>query len=111
MQTLRLLPATFSCLLIAAHFHRAGITYIAILCLLLPVLLLVNRHWSIRTMQLLLVSFALEWLRTLFNLVHIRMDYDMPWLRLAIILGIVTIFTITSAFSLRTPASVTDDSR
>ena len=74
MQILRLIPATFSCLLIAAHFQRAGTPSVAILCLFLPALLLIPRRLSIRVMQLLLVCFALEWLPS--DKVRLRADYD-----------------------------------
>lgn len=69
----------------------------ALLCLVTIFLLLVKKPWVARLFQLLLVLFALEWVRTLFVLIQLRIDADLPWTRLALILGIVTLFTATSA--------------
>lgn len=80
---------------------RGGYSVAAVLCLLTPALLLINRIWAIRIVQTLLVMFAVEWLRTLFHLVQHRMEYEMPWIRLAVILGVVVIFTLASGFWLR----------
>lgn len=52
-------------------------------------------------MQVLLVLYSLEWLRTMVNLVQLRQEYGMLWAGLAIILGGVALFTALSAFVFR----------
>ncbi|WP_319548262.1 hypothetical protein [Desulfogranum marinum] len=54
-------------------------------------------------MQVLLVLYSLEWLRTMVNLVQLRQEYGMPWVRLAIIIGGVALFTALSALVFRHP--------
>ena len=97
MNFIRLLPVFFSFLLISAHFQRAGLSLIALLCLLAPGLLYFTRPWSPRILQILLLLSAVEWVRTLVYLVQLRQDLGMDWTRLAIILGGVSLFTAASA--------------
>jgi len=101
MNFVRLIPVFFSFLLIAAHFQRAGSTTLAIVCLLAPGLLFFTRPWSIRILQVLMLMAAIEWARTLFYLVQIRQDAGMPWMRLAIIIGAVALFTAASTLIFR----------
>ena len=97
MNFIRLLPVFFSFLLISAHFQRAGLSLIALLCLLAPGLLYFTRPWSPRILQILLLLSAVEWVRTLVYLVQLRQNLGMDWTRLAIILGGVSLFTAASA--------------
>ena len=97
MNCLRLPPVFFSFLLIAAHFTRAGMTSLAILCLALPSLLIFRRPWSVRILQGALVLAAIEWFRTGLHLVQWRMEMDMDWARLAVVMGAVTLCTASSA--------------
>ena len=46
--------------------------------------------------QLLLGLGSLEWLRSLYFFAAIRISWDQPWTRLAIILGTVALFTALS---------------
>lgn len=96
MNLIRLLPVFFSFLLIAAHFQRAGLSLIAIVCLLAPGLLYFTRPITIHILRVLLILAALEWVRTLLYLVQIRQDMGLPWTRLAIIIGGVALFTVAS---------------
>ena len=97
MNFIRLLPVFFSFLLISAHFQRAGLSLIALLCLLAPGPLYFTRPWSPRILQILLLLSAVEWVRALVYLVQLRQDLGMDWTRLAIILGGVSLFTAASA--------------
>jgi hypothetical protein len=101
MNFVRLLPVFLSFLLIAAHFQRAGFSVLALLCLLAPCLLYFTRPWSIRVLQILMILSALEWIRTLMSLVQLRQEADLPWIRLAVILGSVALFTAASTFIFR----------
>ena len=64
---------------------RGGYSVAAVLCFLTPALFLLNRVGAFRIVQRLLVLFAVEWLRTMFCFVQFRMEYEMPWMRLAVI--------------------------
>ena len=94
---LRLTPVTLSFLLLAAHFYRAMLFPLAILAMVLLFFLFIKEKWVARLSQAVLVIGALEWVRTLLKLVEIRQAMGMPWTRLAVILGIVALFTGLSA--------------
>jgi hypothetical protein len=97
MNLLRVLPVILSMLLLGAHFYRGGLAPLAVACALLPLLLLVRRGWVPRLFQLVLALGAAEWARTLHALVQMRMAFDQPWGRLAVIVGAVAVFTLLSA--------------
>jgi hypothetical protein len=65
--------------------------------LLLIVLLFLRRPWVARLMQAVLVLGALEWLRTAYELGHIRALHGQPYGRMLVILGIVAAVTFCSA--------------
>lgn len=100
---LRLVPVFLSFLLLAAHFSRAGSPILVVLALGAPLLLLVRTPWAARVVQAALVLGALEWVRTTLAIAGRRMEAGEPWLRMAIILGAVTLFTLYSARLLRSP--------
>ena len=94
-----------SALLLGAHFLRAGQTILALMILLFPAVLLLKRAWVARLAQIVLTLGAIEWVRTLLFRVAERRDMEQPWVRLAVILGGVAVFTLASAllFSLSQP--------
>ena len=94
---LKLIPVILSMLLLGAHFYRAGLTPVAAGCALLPLLLLLRKTWVPRLFQAVLVVGAAEWGRTLYLLAQMRIAFDQPWGRLALILGGVAAFTLLSA--------------
>ena len=96
MTFVRLLPVILSSLLLGAHFFRAGLTFLAVLIVLFPVILLVKRAWVARLAQLVLVLGGIEWIRTLLVFVADRRETGQSWTRLAVILGSVALFTIGS---------------
>ena len=96
MTFVRLPPVILSSLLLGAHFFRAGLTFLAVLIVLFPVLLLVKRACVARLAQLVLVLGGIEWVRTLIIFVAARREMGQPWTRLAVILGTVALFTIGS---------------
>ena len=101
MNFLRLTPAILSLLILGAHFLRGGQTLIVGLCLALILLLLIRSKWIPRIMQLVLLLGSIEWLWTLYTISAIRMAHGQPWLRMAIILGCVALFTGASALVFR----------
>ena len=96
MNFLRLLPVILSFLLLGAHFYRAGLLPLTLLCVAVLFLLLLRKSWVPLLFQVLLMLGALEWLRTLFTFAQMRIAFGEPWTRLAIILGAVAIFTALS---------------
>ena len=104
MNLLRLLPVILSFLLLGAHFYRVGQTLAAGLCLALPLLLLLRKWWVPLLFQGLLVLGALEWLRTLYAFAAMRIAFEQPWTRLAIILGAVALLTGLSGLVFRSRA-------
>ena len=93
MNFLRLLPVFISFMLLGAHFLRAGQTVIAYALLFLLLLLIIRKFWVPWVMQMILILGAAEWLRTLMSVAQMRIDFGMPWTRMAIILGAVALFT------------------
>ncbi|MFA7382174.1 MAG: hypothetical protein WC001_01855 [Desulfurivibrionaceae bacterium] len=102
MNLLRLFPVIFSMLLLTAHFYRAGYLLLAGGSLLALGLLFIRRPLAARLMQGLLVAGAMEWLATAGRLVIFRQAQGLPWLRLAMILGLVALTTLLSALVFRT---------
>ena len=66
------------------------------------VLLFLRRPWVARLVQVALVLGALEWARTIYQLVQMRVAHDAPFLRMAIILGAVATITAVSALLFQT---------
>ena len=97
----RLLPVLFSTLLISAHFMRAYGYLIGSLFLLLLFTLFIRKIWIIRLWQILLSLAAITWIFTTINLINLRIEIGQPWLRLAIILGAIIVFTVWSALWLK----------
>ena len=91
------LPTVLALLLLAAHFLRYGNTVIVVGIVALSGLLFVRRAWAARIIQLVLVAGTVEWLRTLAMLVQERMALGAPYLRMAVILGLVAAVTAFAA--------------
>jgi hypothetical protein len=104
MNVLRLTPVVLSFLLLGAHFYRSGQVVLAGLCVALLFLLFSRKSWVPRLFQILLVLGALEWLRSLYYFAAMRIAWDQPWTRLAIILGAVALFTALSGLVFRSKA-------
>ena len=104
MNFVRLLPVFISFLLLSAHFFRAGQIVLALAPLILLLLLFFRKSWVSWVIQLTLVLGAIEWLRTLVSVAQIRIEYGMPWMRMAAILGAVALFTAFSSLMFRNKA-------
>lgn len=101
MFVLRRLPALFALVMLGAHFLRFGHLPMVVLCLGLGVPLFVPRAWAQWLVGGALVLGALVWLAVLGQDVRVRLAFGLPWLRMALILGAVAIFTAWSAWLLR----------
>ena len=53
---------------------------------------------------MVLLLAAIEWLRTLIDIAQLRMHIGEPWMRMAVILGAVALFTAASGVVLRSAA-------
>ena len=101
MNFVRLLPVMISFLLLAAHFVRAG-QYLVVMALSLVLLcLFVRKSWVPWVMQLVLLLGAVEWVLTLISVAQMRIEFGMPWMRMAIILGVVALLTVMSGLVFR----------
>ena len=98
MILLQLLPVILSFVLIGAHFLRDGYLLMVAFSLAVPFVLLVGRTWAARAVQVLLIIAAGEWIRTTIGLVTARQEEGQDYLRLAVILGAVTLLTLGSTF-------------
>ncbi len=90
-------PIVLSALLLAAHFLRGGHAALVALALGIPLLLAVRRPWAGWLISAALILGSLEWLLTLIDIAQLRMAMGAPWLRMAAILGSVTLITGASA--------------
>lgn len=96
-----MLPFIFSALLLAAHFLRASEYGLVALCLAFPFLLFIRRLWVVRVIQVFLLVGSAVWVATAVNLVKMRQELGQPWVRSAVILGCVALFTAASALVFR----------
>lgn len=98
MNLIKLFPVYLSSLLLGAHFLYIDNIPLVAGSLLFPILLLFQKPWIARIIQLILLAGALEWVRTLLIHVAQRKLEGQEWTRLAVILGIVALLTGLSAF-------------
>lgn len=96
-------PVVLSLVILGAHFMRYGNSIGVIGALVLIALLIVHRPWVARLMQVVLILGALEWVRTLYELVQVRVAYGQPFGRMMVILGIIAVVTFCSALLFQTP--------
>ncbi len=101
MNFIRLLPVSVSALILSAHFARADALGPAFLALAVPFLLLGRGRWPVTIVRVFLVGGSLLWLSTLWLLVDDRQKLGEPWLRTALILGAVALFTAASTLVFR----------
>jgi len=96
-------PVVLSLVILGAHFMRYDNSIGVAGSLLLIALLIVRRPWVARTMQVVFILGALEWVRTLYELVQERAAYGQPFGRMMVILGIIAAVTFCSALLFQSP--------
>ena len=101
MNLLRLLPVIFSFGLLAAHFSRGNMFPLVLLSLAIPFLLFIRKAWVARSIQVLLLFGAAEWIRSMLGYIEVRKSIGEDWGRLAIILVIVALLTACSGLVFR----------
>lgn len=94
----RLFPAVLSLLTLGAHFLRRGHLVPCALCVALAFVLALRRPWVPLLVQAALFVGAIQWAGTALFTVRERAHEGGPVVRLAIILGFVTLFTAASAW-------------
>ena len=95
--------AGLALLLLAAHFFRAGLMALTVLCVMLVALLFVRATWAVRVLQAVLALGTLEWLRTAWAFAAARAAQGEPYGRLLVILGAVAVVTAAAAMLLQRP--------
>jgi len=101
MNILRLLPVILAFGLLAAHFSRANMPPAVVVTLITPFLLLIRKPWIARSIQVLLLIGAAEWIRSMLGYIQVRKEIGEDWGRLAIILVTVALLTACSALVFR----------
>ena len=101
MNILRLLPIILAFGLLAAHFSRANMPPAVVVSLITPFLLLIRKPWIARSIQILLLLGALEWIRSMLGYIQVRKEIGEDWGRLAIILITVALLTACSGLVFR----------
>ncbi len=92
-----------SAILLAAHFLRTSSIISMLICLAAPFLLFIKKRWSLLTVQALTVVAAVIWLLTLNGIIQQRILEGRSWTASAIILGVVTTYTLLSGWLLNSP--------
>ncbi|HEX6853226.1 MAG TPA: hypothetical protein VF139_17655 [Candidatus Polarisedimenticolaceae bacterium] len=94
----RSIPAFLALVVLGAHFYRAGLLPLVVLCLLALGLLFVRKAWATWTLRAMLVAGAFEWLRTAQRIAAFREQAGQPATRMWVILGSVAAFTALAAW-------------
>ncbi len=103
MTFLLLLPTILAILTLGGHFLRYGFYPATILLVLLLPLLVIDRRWVARLMQVVLCIAALEWFGVMSDVVKQRAMEGRSGTRSAIILGGTALFTLAAAGLYQTP--------
>ena len=97
----RIIPVIVSFLILAAHFQRINMYLFSYVVLLVLFILFYTKPISVRVIQGILILGSLEWIRSIFVYSAKRIEYGEPWIRLAVILGAVALFTLASTIVFR----------
>ncbi|MCD4701370.1 MAG: hypothetical protein K8S24_05875 [Candidatus Aegiribacteria sp.] len=98
MNTLRIVMTIIALLLAAAHYGRAGDAILKYLFVALPLLLLVRKKWSDMILAVSISITVPVWIHTALSIIAIRKAAEVPWHRMAVILGGVALFALIAAF-------------
>ena len=104
IKTLLYIPVVLSLVVLGAHFMRYGDTILVVGAVALIALLFVRQPWVARLIQIVLILGALEWVRTLYELLQTRIALGEPYGRMLIILGSVATVTACSALVFQSKA-------
>ena len=90
-------PIVLSLVVLGAHFMRYGNSLGVIAAAFLVAVLFVRRPWAARLVQVALVLGTIEWLRTLYDMVQLRIAFGESYTRLVLILGAVIAVALVAA--------------
>ena len=82
---------------LAAHFLRERNSALMLVSIAVIPFLFIRGQWVMRVMQLFFVTASFEWIHTAIVLMTERKALGLPWIRMAVILGIVAALTLASA--------------
>jgi ferredoxin len=99
---MRYIPLVLSCLLLAGHHFRGGEPGLIGLWLTVPCALFLKRRWADKAVQLVMFAGAFEWALTVNTIVGVRQMVGLPYLRLTLILGGISLLTAASGLLLET---------
>lgn len=97
----RLIAPVLAVLLLGASFFRAGDGLMLVACVLLLGLMAAPRPWAARIVQAALVMGAVRWVLVAWMIGAARAAADAPYLRMALILGAVALFTLLATLVFR----------
>lgn len=100
MMWLCIIPLILSSLMLSAHFYRHYNYPMMVISILVPLLLLIKKRWVLAVIQLFALGGAGVWINTIVVIADERMRSGGPWIRMAVILGTVALFTASSGFLL-----------
>ena len=95
----RLIPVALGVLILCAHFLRSGGSAQILACLCAFALIFFKKRWFKTVAPFLLIAAALIWADTAYELIFIRRIMGAPWMKMAIILGAVSLFTAASGMA------------
>jgi hypothetical protein len=98
-----LLPTILAILTLGGHFLRYGLYPATIVLVGLLFLLMIDRRWAARTMQVVLVIAAVEWIGVLNDVVKEREMEGRSPVKSVFILGGTAAFTLFAAALYQTP--------
>lgn len=90
----RVIPLILASLMLSAHFYRHWNYPLMILSLLVPSLLFIKRRWSLIAVQVCTILGVGVWISTIVDIAKERITMEVPWGKMAVILGAVALFTI-----------------
>jgi len=105
---MKYIPAIISFALLGAHFLRANDFWLMCFFMLFPFTFFIKRKWPINVSFIVLLISSLIWVRTTAVSIMIRVTQEAPWTRMTLIFSAVILFTVFSAFLLK---SILKDNR
>lgn len=101
MKVFNLSLIVLSFLLLAAHFLRMDLMVLMVISVVSPFLLFYRKKRISFLLQFFLFLGALEWIRSIIEIINYRLDTGQDWMLMLIILTCVVLVTLYAALSIR----------
>ncbi len=98
---LRIIPSLIACVMLGAHFLRAGNIVLTFFVALFPFLLLFKSRWAWLAVQYMDYLGAMVWSVTALGIIQERVAMGRAWGVSAVILGLASIFSIFAGILLK----------